>query len=673
MRHVKAAMAVGLAVFATGLGSQSAFAFGISEHEQITHDALGFTRADVIEDMDGEHAQADSGQTFENKVHFDGCTFKEGTEFINSLYHDTIDELDPANPDADPWQAADDFGYLTHPTQDFYSHSNWVETGHTDLVDAGLGFQAVPENWSQSRPDLIVAEGEMDTLPAGWSVHRDPGSLVPTVTTDTNQTFKALVSGHNDSASPIPTSDNCADPITVEHSELNKDHDSRPNFTPARNLAVAQTGHEWCRLLNLLQSEKGIGGASLAMELWSDPQHSPHPGGTPCADANPGLRQVTISLDKLTVNDDTDPGGNGELNFVLGAYTTDFKRSAQHDSAGAFDYGDDPANDANVVKPADLPAPVTLCVSPSDMIAMTVQGWDDDEPGFGGNGVYDDVLGSEDEALRGPTFSVSGDTFSPGQHTVSGGNLDATFNVSTATTDGDNDGLGDCGEKAYGTDPGKPDSDGDGLTDGTEVNTTHTDPNKADSDGDGLSDGTEVNTTHTDPNNADSDGDGLSDGTEVNVTHTDPNNGDSDGDGLNDGKEKQIGTDPNKADTDDDGLDDGLEVTSETDPLDSDSDNDGLLDGHDVEFVQHAVKALAIGDFRSPGEGNRAALLSNLDEVETILLAGNTASAVKKLENVRKHLDGCGTQADGDDWIKSCSSQLQVRDLVDLLIGNLGA
>ena len=42
------------------------------------------------------------------------------------------------------------------------------------------------------------------------------------------------------------------------------------------------------------------------MELWSDPQHSPHPGGTPCADANPGLRQVTISLDKLTVNDDTD-------------------------------------------------------------------------------------------------------------------------------------------------------------------------------------------------------------------------------------------------------------------------------------------------------------------------------------------------------------------------------
>jgi hypothetical protein len=254
MKQVRVGVAVALAVVATGFTSQSAFAFGIGEHEQITHDALGFMRTDVIGDIDGEHSQADSGEPFENKVHFDGCTFKEGTELINSVYHDTIDELDPANPDADPWQAADDFGYLTHPTQDFYSHSNWVETGHTDLVDAGLGFRAEPANWSQIRPDLIVAEGEMDTLPAGWSVHRDPGSLVPTVTTDTNQTFKALVSGHNDSALPIQTSDNCADPITVEHSELNKDHDTRPNFVPARSLARAQTEHEWCRLLNLLQS-----------------------------------------------------------------------------------------------------------------------------------------------------------------------------------------------------------------------------------------------------------------------------------------------------------------------------------------------------------------------------------------------------------------------------------
>ena len=66
-------------------------------------------------------------------------------------------------------------------------------------------------------------------------------------------------------------------------------------------------------------------------------------------------------------------------------------------------------------------------------------------------------------------------------------------------------------------------------------------------------------------------------------------------------------------------------------------------------------------------------LLSNLDEAESLLLDGKTAAAVKKLQTVRKHLDGCGTEADGDDWIRTCSAQVLVRGSVDLLIANLGA
>jgi hypothetical protein len=80
-----------------------------------------------------------------------------------------------------------------------------------------------------------------------------------------------------------------------------------------------------------------------------------------------------------------------------------------------------------------------------------------------------------------------------------------------------------------------------------------TDPNNADTDGDGLSDGHEINTSLTDPNNADTDGDGLSDGVETNTgiygsstdTGTDPNNSDSDGDGVSDGNEVTNNTDPN--------------------------------------------------------------------------------------------------------------------------------
>ena len=56
--------------------------------------------------------------------------------------------------------------------------------------------------------------------------------------------------------------------------------------------------------------------------------------------------------------------------------------------------------------------------------------------------------------------------------------------------DRDGDGLADFEEDELGTDPDNPDTDGDGLLDGTEVNGENpTDPLNADTDGDGLCDG----------------------------------------------------------------------------------------------------------------------------------------------------------------------------------------
>ncbi|MBN1944368.1 MAG: hypothetical protein JW797_01775 [Bradymonadales bacterium] len=174
------------------------------------------------------------------------------------------------------------------------------------------------------------------------------------------------------------------------------------------------------------------------------------------------------------------------------------------------------------------------------------------------------------------------------------------------------------------------DSDGDGLSDSYETNTTYTDPHDADSDDDGLPDGTEVYGTGllapygpTDPLDPDSDGDGLFDGTEVGLTaphpdtdlsadyyvpdhdngihKTDPNDPDTDGGGAPDGIEDINGngridpgeTDPNNPGDDDsdyDGLTDGQEDANangyvdpgETDPNDPDSDDDGLKDGEEV-------------------------------------------------------------------------------------------
>jgi hypothetical protein len=64
--------------------------------------------------------------------------------------------------------------------------------------------------------------------------------------------------------------------------------------------------------------------------------------------------------------------------------------------------------------------------------------------------------------------------------------------VQQIVKDSDNDGLTDERERALGTDPLNPDTDGDKLFDREEVEVYKTDPLKTDTDGDGYDDGTEV-------------------------------------------------------------------------------------------------------------------------------------------------------------------------------------
>ncbi|MFW6182509.1 MAG: protein kinase domain-containing protein [Chloroflexota bacterium] len=93
-----------------------------------------------------------------------------------------------------------------------------------------------------------------------------------------------------------------------------------------------------------------------------------------------------------------------------------------------------------------------------------------------------------------------------------------------------------------------------------------------DLDNDGLSNMAEVYRYRTDANNPDSDGDGVPDGDEIEL-QLDPLSTDSDGDGLSDGRELDLGTDPLRVDTDGDGLSDGLEVHElRTDPLTPDTE-----------------------------------------------------------------------------------------------------
>jgi hypothetical protein len=132
-----------------------------------------------------------------------------------------------------------------------------------------------------------------------------------------------------------------------------------------------------------------------------------------------------------------------------------------------------------------------------------------------------------------------------------------------------------------GTNPLVADTDGDGLSDGVEVNTTHSDPLLADTDADGLSDGVEVGANPAQP--TDTDSDGIPDVFESVIA-------DSDGDGL---------VNSSDADADNDGIPDLLENGAPVlsgpyrdsdgdgiaDYLDRDSDNDGLPDAMEAGLV----------------------------------------------------------------------------------------
>ncbi|CAD6515621.1 exported hypothetical protein [metagenome] len=261
---------------------QPVFAFEPDIHRAINNDALSkFMKNPIMNKINDQHDEVDklTGEHFSPEWHFDDCMFQEGTSIINQQYILTLGNLNPKSPNYQ--QASVEWGKLLHPAQDFYAHSNWLESGQGKLVDGTLQTWVILSPLS-SVNGLVVIEGESSNIsPAFKPLTVDSYHVVTT-----GNGKKGLISG-----SAYGT-DNCPDEITVGHWDgsistngnlpnfmlqsspywgtgLNKDYPGRPSHETARALAKDQTLHEWCRLVNLVDIQYGKAGVKGLLDNWT--------------------------------------------------------------------------------------------------------------------------------------------------------------------------------------------------------------------------------------------------------------------------------------------------------------------------------------------------------------------------------------------------------------------
>jgi hypothetical protein len=249
-------------------------------HEAVTAAGLSFLRPEIVTALQAANVATDVQFVLVSANHFDDCNFTGGSQVVIDSEAAAVSALDPAAPviESDVL-AIQAFGRALHAVQDFYAHSNWVESGAVGLVDTSLGsFPVLAPYAVVGTSALRVIEGE----PAKHTkLSRDDGAAYPqnaivrVKTKDVKKDGLGLISGTVD----YEPGDSCPVSIAMTHDELNKDKASiagrERQHAQTMALATQQTQHEWCRLRALTRAAWGDAGEQRLLSWVADPATAP--------------------------------------------------------------------------------------------------------------------------------------------------------------------------------------------------------------------------------------------------------------------------------------------------------------------------------------------------------------------------------------------------------------
>lgn len=298
-----------------GAKGPESFDLGLPIHQDITREGLYFLKSEPLNAIVNQHVVIEQDPSSPN--HFDNCQFSETVDRINSRYEAAVVYLNPHKLDLP--KAEERFGYILHAAQDFYSHTNWVEMGRSDLIDPWYGHWRSLAPYTESSNTHPVFILEEDGRPhSDFQIYRD-GKII-TVDHDTWEADGSgkrmgLISGTYDadvSKCPADASiphggavstvtDRVYEPESRQiPDELNKDNPARYGFTIARALAVEQTTHEFCRLADMVKTAYGDEGVRVLYDNWLQDQYaidSPY-NNSRC----PTLSSTQVSLNQDSPN-----------------------------------------------------------------------------------------------------------------------------------------------------------------------------------------------------------------------------------------------------------------------------------------------------------------------------------------------------------------------------------